>query len=308
LSINCILSKKTSRRYNRVILGVNTPATSQFIPGALPGTGSIRVAIRVVDGAANPTYWLLNDQLGSTAITSLSPDAFSGTDASGALTAELRFKAWGEQRYASGSTPTTYRYTGQREQSQLSIYFYGARWYDPQLSRFLQPDTVIPDLQNSLDWDRFAYVRNNPVRYNDPTGHVCSDPEDPNPTCEKAGTTKLKKVSYKIDKDNLTKGGRRAYELYRKARNNPGWWNNNKSGTLTVEQFYGIFVLHEAGGQGPTLPWIKAVSGNRLFLPTPDNFGAKPYCTGDLCRNGMFNFMAAYQGYGKYGETSKLVT
>jgi hypothetical protein len=167
---------------------------------------------------------------------------------------------------------------------------------------------VIPDLQNSLDWDRFAYVRNNPVRYNDPTGHVCSDPEDPNPTCEKAGTTKLKKVSYKIDKDNLTKGGRRAYELYRKARNNPGWWNNNKSGTLTVEQFYGIFVLHEAGGIGEALPWIKAVSGNRLFLPTPDNFGAKPYCTGDLCRNGMFNFMAAYQGYGKYGETSKLVT
>jgi hypothetical protein len=131
LSINCILSKKTSRRYNRVILGVNTPATSQFIPGALPGTGSIRVAIRVVDGATNPTYWLLNDQLGSTAITSLSPDAFSGTNASGVKTAELRFKAWGEQRYASGTTPTTYRYTGQREQSQLSIYFYGARWYDP---------------------------------------------------------------------------------------------------------------------------------------------------------------------------------
>jgi hypothetical protein len=167
---------------------------------------------------------------------------------------------------------------------------------------------VIPDLQNSLDWDRFAYVRNNPVRYNDPTGHVCSDPEDPNPTCEKAGTTKLKKVSYKIDKDNLTKGGRRAYELYRKARNNPGWWNNNKTGTLTVEQYFGIFELYEAGGQDPALPWVKAASGYQLFLPTPDKFGGNaPYCTGDLCRNGMFNFMAAYQGYGKYGETSDLV-
>jgi RHS repeat-associated protein len=172
LSINCILSKKTSRRYNRVILGVNTPATSQFIPGALPGTGSIRVAIRVVDGAANPTYWLLNDQLGSTAITSLSPDAFSGTDASGALTAELRFKAWGEQRYASGTTPTTYRYTGQREQSQLSIYFYGARWYDPYLNRWIQPDTIIPQNQGVQAWDRYAYANNNPLAYTDPTGHV----------------------------------------------------------------------------------------------------------------------------------------
>ena len=83
--------------------------------------------MRVVDGATNPTYWLLNDHLGSTAITA---------DANGTKTAELRFKAWGEQRYASGTTPTTYRYTGQREQSQLSIYYYGARWYDPSIIPF----------------------------------------------------------------------------------------------------------------------------------------------------------------------------
>ncbi len=45
--------------------------------------GSTRVAMRVVDGATNPTYWLLNDHLGSTAITA---------DANGTKTAELRFK------------------------------------------------------------------------------------------------------------------------------------------------------------------------------------------------------------------------
>jgi len=27
-------------------------------------------------------------------------------------------------------------------------------------------------------------VLNNPIRYNDPTGHVCSDPDDPTPSCE----------------------------------------------------------------------------------------------------------------------------
>jgi hypothetical protein len=76
------------------VIGLTTTLRRYFY------AGSTRVAMRVVDGATNPTYWLLNDQLGSTAITSLSPDAFSGTDASGALSAELRFKAWGEQRYA----------------------------------------------------------------------------------------------------------------------------------------------------------------------------------------------------------------
>jgi hypothetical protein len=130
----------TSRRYRQHVksclvgqpantttyyLGIHTEYESQVLVTTLSRyfyAGSTRVAMRVVDEATNPTYWLLNDQLGSTAITA---------DASGALSAELRFKAWGEQRYASGTTPTTYRYTGQREQSQLSIYFYGARWYDP---------------------------------------------------------------------------------------------------------------------------------------------------------------------------------
>ena len=83
----------------------------------------------------------------------------------------LRFKAWGEQRYASGTTPTTYRYTGQREQSQLSIYFYGARWYDPYLNRWIQPDNIIPDPGNPTDLDRYVYVRNNPTNYIDPSGH-----------------------------------------------------------------------------------------------------------------------------------------
>ena len=64
--------------------------------------------MRVVDGATNPTFWLLNDHLGSTAITA---------DSTGVKTAELRFKAWGETRYTYGSTPTAYRYTGQCEQS-----------------------------------------------------------------------------------------------------------------------------------------------------------------------------------------------
>ncbi len=119
--------------------------------------------MRLVDGATNPTCWLLNDHLGSTAITA---------DANGTKTAELRFKAWGESRFTYGSTPTTYRYTGQREQSQLSIYFYGARWYDPALSRFLSPDSIVPlQSQGVQAWDRYAYVNNNPLTYNDPDGH-----------------------------------------------------------------------------------------------------------------------------------------
>jgi RHS repeat-associated protein len=48
---------------------------------------------------------------------------------------------------------------------------YRARFYSPYLNRFLQPDTLIPDAQNPQAWNRFSYVRNNPILYNDPTGH-----------------------------------------------------------------------------------------------------------------------------------------
>ena len=58
------------------------------------------------------------------------------------------------------------------------MYFYNARWYDSSLGRFNQPDTIIPGPGNSEAWDRYSYVNNNPLRYNDPTGHrPCGDDE-----------------------------------------------------------------------------------------------------------------------------------
>jgi len=71
----------------------------------------------------------------------------------------------------SGTTPTAYRYTGQRWEAGLGLYFYRARWYDPTLGRFVQPDTVVPDPANPQGLNRYAYARNSPLRYTDPTGH-----------------------------------------------------------------------------------------------------------------------------------------
>jgi hypothetical protein len=48
---------------------------------------------------------------------------------------------------------------------------YGARLYSPLLARFISPDPIVPDKKNVLDFNRYAYVRHNPMRYTDPTGH-----------------------------------------------------------------------------------------------------------------------------------------
>jgi murein DD-endopeptidase MepM/ murein hydrolase activator NlpD len=44
---------------------------------------------------------------------------------------------------------------------------------------------MVPNPFNPQDFNRYSYVRNNPTRYIDPTGHVCTDPDDLwSPSCE----------------------------------------------------------------------------------------------------------------------------
>ncbi len=54
--------------------------------------------------------------------------------------------------------------------------FYHARFYDPALGTFISPDTMVPEPGRVSDYNRFAYTRNNPLRYSDPTGH-CPKPD-----------------------------------------------------------------------------------------------------------------------------------
>jgi RHS repeat-associated protein len=54
----------------------------------------------------------------------------------------------------------------------LGLYDYQARFYDPALGRFLQPDLLVPEPGNPQTLNRYAYVYNNPLRYTDPSGHV----------------------------------------------------------------------------------------------------------------------------------------
>jgi len=56
----------------------------------------------------------------------------------------MRYSAFGEVRYSSGTTASDYRYTGQLEQAQIGLDYYIARWYDPYLNQWIQPDTIIP--------------------------------------------------------------------------------------------------------------------------------------------------------------------
>ena len=53
--------------------------------------------------------------------------------------------------------------------------YYGAHYYHPALGRFVSADTIVPNPGNPQDLNRYAYVRNNPLRYVDPTGYFSEE-------------------------------------------------------------------------------------------------------------------------------------
>ena len=111
----------------------------------------------------------MSDHLGGTNVTA------RGTD--GVELGKVLYRPWGETRFSTGTTPTTWRFTGQREDVTIGLYYFNARYLDPVLGRFTQPDTIVPEPGNPQALNRYSYVLNNPLRYTDPSGHaqVCAD-------------------------------------------------------------------------------------------------------------------------------------
>ena len=50
------------------------------------------------------------------------------------------------------------------------VLYMNARVYDASIGRFMSADTIVPDPFHSQDFNRYSYVRNNPLKYTDPTG------------------------------------------------------------------------------------------------------------------------------------------
>jgi RHS repeat-associated protein len=81
-------------------------------------------------------------------------------------------------RTSTGTLLTDRTFTGQKQDrvpSGRGLMYYNARYYDPALGLFLSPDTIVPDAGQIIDYHRYGYVRNSPLRYTDPTGHFSED-------------------------------------------------------------------------------------------------------------------------------------
>jgi RHS repeat-associated protein len=67
------------------------------------------------------------------------------------------------------------RFTGKERDPETGLDYFGARYYGSKIGRFTTTDPVYTWQENLVDpqrWNRYAYARNNPLKYIDPDGRV----------------------------------------------------------------------------------------------------------------------------------------
>jgi len=112
------------------------------------------------------------DGLGS--ITSLS-------NSSGSIAQTYTFDSFGNQTASSGSLTNPFQYTGREFDSETSLYYYRARYYDQTVGRFLREDPL--RFEGDVNFYRFVY--NSPIGLDDPMGLSAADVKRIQARCSK---------------------------------------------------------------------------------------------------------------------------
>ena len=96
-------------------------------------------------------------------------------DKNGNLKAEYSYDAWGKCTIKSNvsniATINSFRYRGYYFDSEIGLYYLNARYYDPEIGRFISPDSteyLSPESMGGLNL--YVYCGNNPVMYSDQSG------------------------------------------------------------------------------------------------------------------------------------------
>ncbi|MGC2473182.1 MAG: RHS repeat-associated core domain-containing protein [Candidatus Sulfotelmatobacter sp.] len=127
---------------------------------------------------SNGTANFLTDALGST---------LALTDSSGTVQTQYTFDPFGTSTPSGAASTNSFQYTGREADSGTGLYYYRARYYSPQLGRFISED---PIGFFGGSGNIYSYVQNNPISYIDglglerkphpcgPDGYRDADPDD----------------------------------------------------------------------------------------------------------------------------------
>uniref|UniRef100_UPI000375116D glycohydrolase toxin TNT-related protein n=1 Tax=Leptospira weilii TaxID=28184 RepID=UPI000375116D len=92
-------------------------------------------------------------------------------DDEGKTLSKMQYLPYGETFVQRGDTNFAPKYNSQELDRESGFYFYNARFYDPGIARFTSADAIIDGEFDTQGWNRFSYVKGNPIGAKDPTGH-----------------------------------------------------------------------------------------------------------------------------------------
>jgi len=93
------------------------------------------------------------------------------TDQDGNQAKLLEYRPFGDISRSEGTNSSSYKFTGKELDDATGLYFYGARYYDPSIGRFITADPTVQHPGDPQDLNRYSYCRNNPVNLIDPLGY-----------------------------------------------------------------------------------------------------------------------------------------
>jgi RHS repeat-associated protein len=137
----------------------------------------------------------LPDHLGSASIV---------TDAHGNMVEESVFYPYGANRARTGSFESEYRFTGKELDDETGLHYFGARYYDSQVGRFVSVDPLYVEgnfnNKHALEFlNLYAYAEDSPITYQDFDGlfkiNIGSARIDLTTSVGKVGEGALNKIS-----------------------------------------------------------------------------------------------------------------
>ena len=88
------------------------------------------------------------------------------TNGSGAIAGSYTYSPYGDSVGGGAGVTAPFQFTGREDDAGTGLYYYRARYYSPQLSRFISEDP----LGLSAGLNLYAYVSGNPISLIDPRG------------------------------------------------------------------------------------------------------------------------------------------